>query len=201
MTISSRFWDFFGNTWCWFDLIVVAFSLSDAVYVLAGATGNLGLNTVRLLRIFRIVRIFHTLEHMRRTLGALFSSIGLMANAFLLFVVIISIYAVLGVNLFAQEAEDDPKHTFRSFSASFYSLLGIAYGSTNWTELLWASSDETEASASNFSAKCAYFLTFVALVGIVAFNIIVAVMLQGFTSSLRCAQYLERSRPYTKYRI
>lgn len=168
------FWGFFTNKWCWFDLIVVAFSLSDTVYVLTGVTNNSGLNVVRLLRIFRIVRIIHTLEHMRRTLTALLSTIGLIINAFLLFIVIIAIYAVLGVNLFKPQAAQDPQHAFRSFSISCYSLLGIAYGSSNWTEMLLQSGDESDFSFW----VCAYFLTFVALVGIIAFNIIVAVMLQ-----------------------
>jgi hypothetical protein len=69
---------------------------------------------------------------MRRTLQALTNSVGLICNAFLLFVVIISIYAVMAVNIFKV---DDLDHPFISFSGAFYTLLGIAYGAHDWTVL------------------------------------------------------------------
>jgi hypothetical protein len=88
------FWPFFSNWWCWFDLIIVTLSLSDALYVLSGGEGTAGLNAMRLLRIFRIVRIFNKLEDMKRILNANFAAFGPVLNAFLLFVVVISIYSV-----------------------------------------------------------------------------------------------------------
>ena len=119
------FWEFVSSGWCWFDLIIVLMSLADTMYVLVGGTGT-GLSVVRLLRVFRIVRIFHTLEYMRRTLNALANSVGLICNAFLLYIVIICIYSVMAVNLFKIQTEP-AESPFQSFSSAFYTLLGIAY--------------------------------------------------------------------------
>ena len=78
---------------------VVIFSLSDAIYVLSGGGGN-GLSVVRMARVFRVVRIFHKLEDMKRILNANVAALGPVLNAFLLFLVIISMYAshLLGLN-------------------------------------------------------------------------------------------------------
>ena len=70
---------------------VVIFSLSDAIYVLSGGGGN-GLSVVRMARVFRVVRIFHKLEDMKRILNANVAALGPVLNAFLLFLVIISMY-------------------------------------------------------------------------------------------------------------
>ena len=66
------------------------------------------------------VRIFNKLHNMRRILTATFAASAAMMNAFLLFVVIISIYSVMAVNLFSSHVD----HPFTSFSRSFYTLLG-----------------------------------------------------------------------------
>ena len=67
------------------------------------------------------VRIFNKLHNMRRILTATFAASAAMMNAFLLFVVIISIYSVMAVNLFSSHVD----HPFTSFSRSFYTLLGM----------------------------------------------------------------------------
>ena len=118
---------FISSAWNWFDLIIVCLSIFDAAYVLSGGSGK-GLNVLRLLRIFRIFRIFNKLDNMRRIMLAILGAMGPVLNAFLLFAVVISIYAVVGVNLFAKHGH----HAFSSFSLSFYTLLGIAAGE-DWT--------------------------------------------------------------------
>ena len=184
------FWEFVNSGWSWFDLIIVLMSLVDTTYVLTAkegtGTGLSVVRTMRLLRVFRIVRIFHMLEYMRRTITALANSVGLICNAFLLFIVIICIYSVLGVNLLkSYPLTGDP---FTSFSSSFYILLGIAYGAHDWTVYLSASDQDHDPGAIIVT----FFLSFIALVGIIAFNIIVAVMLQGFASSMSQADTNER---------
>ena len=55
---GNWFWGFFGSAWGCFDFIIVCMSLVDTGYVMSGADGK-GLAVVRLLRVFRIVRLFH----------------------------------------------------------------------------------------------------------------------------------------------
>ena len=94
-----------------------------------------------------------------RTLKVLANSVCLICNAFLLFFVIMCIFSVMAVKLSK-------------------SLLAMAYGAHDWTVYL---------SAWNQDDVVLIFFSFKALVGIIAFNIIVAVMLQGFASSMQQA--------------
>lgn len=173
------FWPFFTSGWCWFDLIVVMVSVVDAGYVLTDPGGNNdnNMSVLRLLRVFRIVRIFNKLEDMKRILNANLTAMSPVMNAFLLFAVIISIYAVMAVNMFE---EFNNRENFRSFSTSFYTLLGVATGE-NWTTFI---NSLTRVEGEIDWQVVLYFVSFIFLVGIVAINIIVAVLLEGFMSSM-----------------
>ena len=199
------FWPFFSSRWSWFDMIVVFMSVVDAVYVLAGGSGN-GLAVMRLLRIFRIVRIANRLENLRNILQANLCAMGPVSNAFLLFIVTVAIYSVIAVNLFSQQgAESDTegeggigsggscqenRACFKSFSMSFYTLLGVATGE-NWTPYIHAM---TTPEGHIDTSVSIFFLSFTALVGIVAINIIVAVLLENFVSSMTRLTTLKRIR-------
>ena len=197
------FWPFFSSRWSWFDMIVVVMSVVDAVYMLAGGSGN-GLAVMRLLRIFRIVRIANKLENLRNILQANLCAMGPVSNAFLLFIVTVAIYSVIAVNLFSQQgAESDTegeggigsggscqenRACFKSFSMSFYTLLGVATGE-NWTPYIHAM---TTPEGHIDTSVSIFFLSFTALVGIVAINIIVAVLLENFVSSMTRHTTLKR---------
>ena len=193
------FWPFFSSRWAWFDLIVVLASVVDAAYVLGGGTG-MGLAVMRLLRIFRIVRIGHRLEHMKNILDANLSALGPMMNAFLLFVVVVAIYSVVAVNLFDSDSQpvvgacNYDGACFQSFSVSFYTLLGLATGES-WTPYVHSMLTDN----GHVDPKVViFFLSYVALVGIVAVNIIVAVLLENFVSSMARQTALKRIQEEAK---
>jgi len=93
-------WAFICSGWCWVDSIIVLFSVVDAYFVINGGQGN-SRSVLRLLRIFRVVRIYNKLEDMKRIFNATLSAFIPLINAFVLFAVVVSIYAVMAVNLFA----------------------------------------------------------------------------------------------------
>ena len=167
---------FFRSAWNWFDLIIVGVSVFDAVYVLSGGHGS-GLNILRLIRIFRIFRIFNKLDNMRRIMYAILAAFGPMLNAFLLFVVVISIYSVMAVNLFRKYSHEH----FQSFSMSFYTLLGVATGE-DWVVYLHQRLRNSDEGVDTVVAV--FFVSYIGLVFIVAFNIIVGVLIEAFMSSM-----------------
>ena len=186
---ANWFFLFFSSWWCWFDLVIVILSVVDAAYVLSGGGGS-GLAVLRLLRVFRIVRIFNKLEDMKRILSANVQAFGPVANAFLLFLVLVSIYAVIAVNIFdtgSRECDLDGG-CFGSFSLSFYTLMGIATGES-WTP--YVHSMKNEDGHVDTAVAC-FFVSFTVLVGIVALNIIVAVLLENFVSSMNKHDALKR---------
>jgi len=114
---------------------------------------------------------------------AVTSSLHAVLSAFLLFAVLVCIYAVIGVNILGTPSSYDDdgmkEHAtmhYGTFTAAFVTLLGIGTGYDSWT---------AEVRVFQNSAICmAFHISFVILVSIVGFNIIIAVMLEGFMASI-----------------
>lgn len=139
-------------------------------------------NILRSLRILRVVRIFNKLESMHRILAAISSSIKPVLSAFMLFGIVISIFAMLGSKMF--RAESYGAHAgeyFGSYSLSFVTLLGIATGDSWVTEIHEMLSPHGHVDPT----VAVFFVVFILVVGIVALNIIVAVLLEGFMNSIQ----------------
>ncbi len=127
------FWDFFTNQWSCFDLLVVLLSVVEVVVIDLSQTESSGpgVNVLRMLRVFRIFRIVSKMRSMKRITDAIQCSIKPVASAMLLSFVVLSIYAILGVNLFADRYPHADEY-FGSYSLAFIGLLGIATGDS-WT--------------------------------------------------------------------
>ena len=190
------FWPFFTSFWGLFDLIIVSVSLFEVFYVdlyLASIPGNsngpgLDLNLLRLLRIFRVVRVFNKLKVLQKILVAMQESFAPVLSTFVLLAVVLSIYAIVATNVFrdkAAEVNDDAfeEHLsayYGSFFKAFVSLLGVATGYDSWTaEVRFLGVD---------AVTILFFVSFVVLVSIVTINVIVAVLLEGFISSMHASE-------------
>ena len=189
---------------CLFDLVIVSVSLFEVCYVdlyLASSGSEsegtgLDLNLLRLLRIFRVVRIFNKLKDLNRIMTAMRDSLAPVLSAFLLLTVVLGIYAIMATHLFghgdkaseASEAERDSfeQHLFDyygSFTRAFLSLLGVATGFDSWTsEVRFLGGDEIDTKTVVF------FVSFIMIVSIVVVNVIVAVLLEGFISSIHASE-------------
>lgn len=119
---------------------------------------------------------------MKRILSAHVKAFGPVAKAFLLFLVLVSIYSVVAVNVFdtgSQECNLDGGCLW-SFSISFCTLLGIATGES-WTP--YVHSMKTDDGHVD-TAMAMLFVSFTVLVAIVALIIIIiAMLLENFVSS------------------
>jgi len=127
------FWDFFTDRWSCFDLLVVLLSVVEVVVVDLSPTegSGPGVNVLRMLRVFRVFRIVSKMRSMKRITEAIQCSIKPVASAMLLSFVVLSIYSILGVNLFAHRYPHADEY-FGSYSLAFVGLLGIATGDS-WT--------------------------------------------------------------------
>ena len=176
-------------------MVIVSFSIFEVLYVdfYVKSQGsdpngkNLDLNLLRLLRIFRVVRVFNKLEDLHRILTAVKASVSPVLSAFLLFAVVLSIYAIVACNLFLNnpdpELQDRITLYYGSFSRAFVSLLGVATGFDSWTnEVRFLGGGDLDASG------LAFYISFIMIVTIVTVNVIVAVLLEGFISSIHAAE-------------
>ena len=124
--------------------MIVSISLSEVMYVefylksQGSSSESLDkANLLRLLRVSRVVRVFNKLEDLHRILSAIKASVSPVPSAFLLFAVVLSIYAIVACNLFLQNSDPELQQRisthYGSFSRAFVSLLGVATGFDSWT--------------------------------------------------------------------
>eukprot|EP00960_Hanusia_phi_P068162 766775-Hanusia_phi.AAC.1 len=124
--ISHWFWPFVSDGWSVFDFVIVSISL------VAMIVGNLpGVKSLRLMRAFRVLRLFGRLQSLRQIITALTHSIIPVLNAFLIMLLVTSIYAILAVNFFSSRS---PEY-FGSFSRACFTLFQVCTGDGWATEI------------------------------------------------------------------
>jgi hypothetical protein len=102
----------------WFDLGIVTVSIAAVI------SPNVisDVNTLRLVRAIRVLRVFNKLQTLKVILQSLISSAVRVTWATLVMVLVTSIYAVLGVNLFGEKSD-----YFRNYSSSMFTLFQVGF--------------------------------------------------------------------------
>jgi voltage-gated sodium channel len=124
--------EFFSNGWHWFDIVVVSTgyipeSLVERAHLFT---------TLRLLRVFMILRLLETVPELALITRVLIRSIRSLSYTGVLFLIFMYLYAVLGVDLFRLKGEFSagaPDPYGNIFEASF-TLFRILTGE-DWTDL------------------------------------------------------------------
>ena len=142
---------FVKNGWNWLDLLIVIMSLVDF------GPSDIPDWLVRLMRAFRVARLFGRVEQLTKMISAITASVFPMMNAFVILFIVLSICerarrqpraalnltrrpppraarqadAILGVSLFSDIAPDQ----FGRFNRAFVALFRIAAGDT-WIDSL-----------------------------------------------------------------
>ncbi|XP_037956573.1 sodium channel protein 60E-like [Teleopsis dalmanni] len=90
--------DFFLCGWNIFDLIIVTASLLDIIFELVD-----GLSVLRGLRLLRVLKLAQSWTTMKVLLSIIISTIGALGNLTLILVIVIYIFAVIGMQLFSKD--------------------------------------------------------------------------------------------------
>jgi len=123
VNISIHGREFFSSGWNHFDLVVVTISL------VALAEDNIpGINVLRLLRAFRVLRLFGRLGAQRRIINAISSSALPVVNALIIVLLVMCIYAIMGVEFFGKPEEDGGWGAveFDTFSDALFTMFQVA---------------------------------------------------------------------------
>ena len=111
---GSKPWRFFGDGWNVFDFVVIA-----GVFV-PGVRENIAI--VRLLRLARIVRIVRVLPEARMLLRTITRALPAVATMFLVTIVVLFLYAMVGWALFGDELRNDWGNIGRAMLTMFVLL-------------------------------------------------------------------------------
>jgi hypothetical protein len=165
LNIYARWmWDFILDGWCCFDAMVIIMAVLTPIL---SQYSDFPIVIFRLFRAMRILRLFGRLKSVRSIINALSASILPVANAFFIMFVVLMIYAILGVSLFAGTAPDK----FGKFDRSVTTLFRIAGGDT-WVDGM----EESDWVVAG------YVFSFIVIVNWTLLQVSVAVLLDNFVS-------------------
>ena len=188
---------YFGDNWCRFDFTLVTCSLLDqfAAELLAQILPipPMVLRVLRVLRILRILRLLKGAKELRNLIVTMVLSLPSLVNVGAMLALLTFIFAVLGQNLFPFLKHQDSINSMRNFESlgSAMLLLFQCLTGDGWSSLM------TEAMLSPESGKCnnelehpncgsgvavPYFISFMLLGSFIFLNLVVAVILENFSS-------------------
>jgi len=123
---------FWTSAWNWFDVVVVSLGVLDMLEV--PLPGELSL--LRMMRAFRVFRLFKRVQSLNKIAVSILRSVPGVCNAFLIMIIVMSIYAMLGVQFYRNkgyildEFDKDPVLINGTFvcTEKFVSSRGNCFG-------------------------------------------------------------------------
>jgi len=177
--LAHWFLPFVKNPWSMMDGIVVVLSL------VALGPVNLPVSILRLLRAFRVIRLFGRLTELKQMISAISASIVPMMNAFLILFIVTAIYSVMGVSLFS----DDSYQDFGRFTNAFVTMFHLTSEGT-WPPNVPAYREDGEP---NWDVS-AFSMSYVLVVNWVILQVSVAVLLDNFVTASTNIEEEERQK-------
>jgi len=168
---------YWRSNWNKFDLFIVVVG----VVSLLELTGDASLNVLRLFRIGRVLRLINKAKTLKTLFLTLMYSIPSLWNIGLLLIIVLFVYAVIGMHLF--EGKDDitqwefgdDRACFKDFNTAFGTLVRISSGD-GWTDLYERYLGDVDDKASVYFYFCSFFF----LGALVMINLFIAVILESF---------------------
>jgi hypothetical protein len=186
---------FLASCWNYFDMFVVA------VGILLLCVPNLPgpLNFVKMCRAFRVFRLFGRIASLKKILVSIEKALPGVINAFIIMLLVVCIYAVLAVDLYAKAYDlalpGDPSiavtprgqrygdEYYGNFFRALYTLFQLLTGES-WSEMGVRPLLFKEGEDLSNNIVCAiFFVSFVLINGVILLNVVVAVLLDGMTAA------------------
>lgn len=188
------FWlrQFWKSGWNVFDFVVVSIGVLGMCKVpLPGPFGLL-----RMMRAFRVFRLFKRVKSLNKILQSLIRAVPAHSNAFFILTLVLSIYAIVGVELFSDHAKDGyylnelgvrvdiktarglmyGKEYFGNFGLSAWTMFQTLTGDS-WSEAVARPMIHSSDILLSFGTVT-FFVSFQLIVGIVLQNVVIAILLE-----------------------
>ncbi|KAE8997392.1 hypothetical protein PR003_g19551 [Phytophthora rubi] len=129
------------------------------------------------LRLFRLVRPFRVVRQNNKlllVLDAILSSVPAFLSSIAFHLLLNSVFAVVGMNLFGGNFPLSMQSHFNTFSDSMLTLFKFSNGGSIWPIF------HASLQASSFGVALLYYLTYVVLCRFIALNFMLVVLLRNF---------------------
>ncbi|GAB5365090.1 hypothetical protein AAMO2058_001026900 [Amorphochlora amoebiformis] len=176
---------YFSSRWNIFDFTVALGSICSAI---VKSYGSDSLSFFLLLRVFRLIKVSDTLKQMVSTVAMASQPL---ANVGGLLLLVVFVYAIVGMQLFAFIPHDGEllsrSTNFDSFPIAFLTLFRCATGE-DWNSIMHACAPR-EMKCPDGAVNCGkyasfpFFISYVVVVQFMMLNLFVAVVLEFFHSA------------------
>lgn len=158
MVAEKRFINFFKSGWNVFDFVIVVITLLPLEQSGFAAIA-------RMLRVFRVLRLFTARPELKAIIDMLIKAIPSIIDIVILMFIIFYIYAIIG-NFYFQEL---PSGLWKDFLVSMLTLFRVLTFE-DWTDVMYEAMEV-------HSWAWIYFVSFVIIAAFVFFNLFVAVII------------------------
>jgi len=158
MVAEKKFLNFFKSKWNIFDFIIVTITLLPLE-----SSGYAAV--ARLMRVFKILRLFTARPELKAILDMLIKAIPAIIDIVILMFIIFYIYAIIGSFVFSEL----PSGLWRDFLISMLTLFRVLTFE-DWTDVMYEAMEVHPWS-------WIYFISFIIIAAFVFFNLFVAVII------------------------
>ncbi|XP_073996715.1 ca[2+]-channel protein alpha[[1]] subunit T isoform X3 [Rhodnius prolixus] len=167
-----------------FDGVIVVLSVVELGQTFLGAReGSSGLSVLRTFRLLRILKLVRFMPNLRRQLFVMLRTMDNVAVFFSLLILFIFIFSILGMNLFGcqfcdRTSDGDQSCDRKNFDSLLWALVTVFQILTqeDWNVVLFNGMEKT----SHWAAL--YFVALMTFGNYVLFNLLVAILVEGFSS-------------------
>ena len=174
--------EYFTNGWNIFDIIIVGICLIPEAWIANSAA----LSVFRIMRVFRVLRLVKTFPELKIIVNVLLRSLKSLGYTFMLLLIFMYMYAVMGVTLFkggpaaangsAIGAQSpDP---YGSISEAFFTLFRIMTGE-DWTDLRYNLLGDQVSGATDIIVT-AYHVSWMGLAAFLLINLVVGAVVNNY---------------------
>ncbi len=190
--------EYVGDLWNWFDIFILFIGFIPEIVGLifnVNDQQNSIFATLRVLRIVQLTRSIRAIDELRVLIGVLLRSIRSLSYIAVLFLLIMYIYAIVGVTLFKNKDYENSEHLELTISnpdpygdlwEAFFTLFRILTGE-DWTDLRYnllsnehtTKGGDTVPNTSNFTVTF-YHVSWMIIAAYLLVNLVVGAIVNNF---------------------
>lgn len=187
--------EYIGNWWNWFDIFILVIGIIPEVgdMILDNTTGETNvLSTLRILRVVQLTRSIRAIGELQLLIGVLIKSIRSLSYIAVLFLLIMYIYAIIGVTLFRNPDYSKSEHLrltisnpdpYGDLGEAFFTLFRILTGE-DWTDLRYnlLTNEHMKGSSPKVSGTTVtiYHVSWMIIAAYLLINLVIGAIVNNF---------------------
>ena len=188
--------EYVGDWWNWFDIFILMLGIIPEVADILLDNNNPDqqniMSTLRILRVVQLTRSIRAIGELQLLIGVLIKSIRSLSYIAVLFLLIMYIYAIIGVTLFKNPDYDNSEHIkltisnpdpYGDLGEAFFTLFRILTGE-DWTDLRYnlLSNDEVTKSVPTVSNTVItfYHVSWMIIAAYLLINLVIGAIVNNF---------------------